>query len=249
MTGDGPRYPPPGWDSSDLSTFIDQSHENRWATFVGFSKECDELAELNAALDEFWSGLRDPRSTVVAQLLARASLLFKSAAELALATQWYSAIVIARAAIESSAYAGMISLKPELEPVWMKRNESAARKKESIASFSMREIRFSLETYHPELAISYTQLYENFIDFGAHPNVAGISLGSSIRAHPEGSLIEQAGLTDDRELIGFGLKAAKEVGLFVGGVITHVFHEQPAAQKFAARILKTLSDEAGPPPD
>ncbi|MFO3797381.1 MAG: hypothetical protein ACK8QZ_08895 [Anaerolineales bacterium] len=218
-----PAPDPKGWGDAGLTDFFAKSYENRKATFARFGAIANEHALLDLALRDFWSKLKNPKSRIVSDLLARSHLLFTSASEMAFSTQYYSSIVLCRTALETAAYGALMTTHPSTEPTWLARNDSGTKKKRARETFSQFAIKQSLGSFSTELQRTYLRLYETAIEFGAHANPMGIHSGSKVTPREQGAFVEQIGMTDNEDLIEFGLKISFDTGMCAAGIITYIF--------------------------
>lgn len=99
---------------------------------------------------------------------------------MAYSTQVFASIVLARTALEAAGYACLISTDQNAEKIWIERNQSSESLKAARNYFTSRRIHDSLASYTTELATTYSRLYETAIEFGAHPNISGLAIGSCL---------------------------------------------------------------------
>lgn len=239
----GPFYPPVpvGWGNDFLTNHFQLAHENRYATLDNFEPQCAELTEMADALNSYWPTLIDPRPEASASLLMRAHLLFANVCEMAYSTQVFASVVLARTALEAAGYASLIAIDSEAEKLWHERNRSKSSESKARKYFTASRIRDSLNSHHLELASTYWRLYNTAIDFGAHPNIAGISANSNVRQTEDGFLVEQLALTANRELINFGLKIAFDVGCCVVGTTTYLFDKHASTKELSDKVAAILA--------
>jgi len=232
---------PTDWTNDPLTEYVEKSHQNRLATFVHFRTEFAELIELDEAINEFWTSLRGPKPQESADLFMRGALLFRTAVEVAASTQHYSVSVVCRALLETAGYACHIASDPSIAEIWRNRNSSNSAKQKCRNEFTRSKVVGSLTNFHGDLAATYSRLYEYTIEFGAHPNQAGVSLGKEVDKIPDGLFIKQIGLTDDREIIASGLKTVFDSGFILSGSMSYTFATLPASKSLADRLDKLMS--------
>lgn len=239
----GPSYPPIpiGWGEDFLTNHFQLAHENRYATLDNFEPQCAELTEMADALNAYWPTIVNPRPEASASLLMRAHLLFANVCEMAYSTQVFASVVLARTALEAAGYASLIAADSEAEKIWHERNLSETSLKKARNYFTSIRIRDALNSHHIELASTYWRLYNTAIDFGAHPNIDGISANSSVRHTEEGYLVEQLALTADRDLINFALKIAFDVGCCVVGTTTYLFDSHASTKALSDKVAGLLA--------
>jgi hypothetical protein len=101
----------------------------------------------------------------------------RAAVRLAMSGQILEPYVLLRAAIEQSWYALHIAKDPsppDRSALWLNRNVDAESKERCKEEFTARRVRVTHEALDAESAGRLHRLYEVTINFGAHPNSAGI---------------------------------------------------------------------------
>jgi len=135
---------------------------------------------LVAALREYDSYFRAglwrevPPSGLSLVLYINAYQLFLAAARMALSGHCAAVFPLLRTALESAAYGGLMTHKPELEEVWMHRHRGLAERTTCRNEFTFEKaIRF-LKERAPDIHALAKLGYEKAIDYGAHPNIKGV---------------------------------------------------------------------------
>jgi hypothetical protein len=103
-------------------------------------------------------------------MMAELGSCYFGAVRLSCSGQMSETWALLRACLENSLYAFYIAQNPELAEVWMKRHDSAKRKKKCKTVFAVGAIWKALEKKSWSVAEEAKSLYETSIDFGAHPN-------------------------------------------------------------------------------
>jgi hypothetical protein len=116
---------------------------------------------------------RHKDSQAVSSLITNGHYFFRACASLVFAGQPTPIYPLLRASLESCLYAVMITSKPELENVWLRRNKDDASKEACKKEFTANKTFRLLETQYTDLAKICRQFYDLYIDYGAHPNVNG----------------------------------------------------------------------------
>lgn len=76
----------------------------------------------------------------------------------------------------------------------------------------------------PDVARAYTELYDRAIDYGAHPNERGASMGSAITdTDDRGVRFETIILHEDGVMLDFSLRTIAQVGICVLGIAQIIY--------------------------
>ena len=115
------------------------------------------------------AGKTKPSSAAVLALNGHAS--FRAAICLALSGQLLPVFMALRGSIESMMYANMIVRNPELQSVWLRRDDSPLTRQACRKAFTTRKCldAFTL-VLGQEFSNAVRDAYDSTIDFGAHPN-------------------------------------------------------------------------------
>lgn len=163
------------------------------------------------------------RSTVAAMLLnLNGRLLYCSSVRTALTGHIAPLYPALRACLESACYAEAMTHNPSLAGIWMARHDDADSKKRCRNAFGVRLVREAserLETVLEGAEGLIINAYERHIDYGAHPNPAGIAFGMQIGETPNNWILNLPGASS--ELMEYGLAECFETGLFTALVIAN----------------------------
>ncbi|MES2854207.1 MAG: hypothetical protein V4692_00010 [Bdellovibrionota bacterium] len=129
-------------------------------------------------IDEHWLELvfAEPRHTdrqVACTLVTNAHSFFRASVSLILTGQPTPVYALLRIALESSLYAAMVSNDLALENVWLNRTTDATSKAACRREFSATKALEYLEAQNSVFARDCKNLYEMYIEYGAHPNIFG----------------------------------------------------------------------------
>lgn len=210
-----PRRPPIGWGLTSLTDAFNSARDNQWATFDN-KPAARDLLVIDRILFELLDGRSDPDPMQPLQFLMRAHSCFRAASACAMAGQVYESTVLHRAVLETAAYGlyiGHDNLRGEL---WLRRSDSKGAKEKVREAFSFGSLRRDFKLRHPDLEPAFSSLYENLVDFGAHPNEAGFSISTAVRRVDGGRTIDTVYLhDDDGPALDFGMKNTARVGLWI----------------------------------
>lgn len=130
-------------------------------------------------------------NSFAAQLCLNAHLLLLAMARQALSGHPASVFPLGRTALESACYAFLIRVDDRLGDVWLNRHESEQHQKECRKEFgqAVSETAKILNRDVDELGSMVTELYQQLIDFGAHPNSKSVVEYLHLRAENDQGLV------------------------------------------------------------
>ncbi|EMK3529561.1 hypothetical protein V8099_003778 [Pseudomonas aeruginosa] len=100
--------------------------------------------------------------------------LFLAGLRMALSGHCAAVFPLLRTALESAAYASLMTHKPELQKVWTRRHQGEDEKRACRNAFIFKNAIELLKERAPDIHELATQAYEGAIDYGAHPNIKGV---------------------------------------------------------------------------
>lgn len=216
---------PPRWGDDSLTEFIKGAFANILATFVR-KPAFRVLVAVDKNFMKIGENLANPRDILAAFLIHRSHAALRGACRMAASGQVAEAHPLLRSCIEYALYALHINSTPGLGELWLNRHENADSMKQCRKAFMHVKITETLEKRDPALYKIIEKLYEQTIDFGAHPNERAVT----------GSLIidEQAGaknfqniyLHGDAVSLDHALKMTAQVGLGSLLMFEHIFRDR-----------------------
>lgn len=98
---------------------------------------------------------------------------------------------------------------------WMRRNDSETHREAVRKEFTANKVKKKLQDADGKVSTAYETLYEQLIDFGAHPNEKGFSMSSTIRRENGEVHIEAVYLHGDGLPLRSALRTTAQVGICV----------------------------------
>lgn len=232
------RIPPPGWGKDELSNYLETARQNQFATFANMSADVTDLACIDAIIIQFAGQEANP--VLPALLLMRAHATYRVSSSLAMAGQLYEVHAQHRSAVESVGYAMHIGSDLQRAEAWMRRHDSDAHKKAVRQEFAGDRIKASIGTSFPALSNVYSRLYDDAIDYGAHPNERGFSANLLVERVGGSRQMAQISLQSNPKMIGSILRRTAQVGIFVARAIDSMYPGAFSAETKAelATIMK-----------
>ncbi|WP_431273459.1 hypothetical protein ACQ858_14840 [Variovorax ureilyticus] len=177
------RAVPERWRRDALTEFLGLTEEQVLASVAGLPEWVDVLIRIDHALvgrSEVLFHEVDAARRPSVQLFMRAFGTFRAACRLALSGQLFESTVLLRSIIESAVYAWKCARSDEHRVAWLGRADDEAGRKASRKLFAWSPLIQEVITEYPRFGPALSEAYEKSIDLGAHPNVEGIQLNSSV---------------------------------------------------------------------
>ncbi len=128
-----------------------------------------------------------PPSTFALLLFLNAYQLFLAGARMALSGHPAAVFPLMRSALESASHGFLLEQQPALAEIWSNRHRSEADKRACRNTFTFEKAVAGLRDRAPDIYRLAKEAYEGAIDYGAHPNLMGVSGNVNVdTARPDG---------------------------------------------------------------
>ncbi|TCA23606.1 hypothetical protein E0H70_28125 [Rhizobium leguminosarum bv. viciae] len=215
MLGRAQGPAPPRWGNDALTEYFEQARRNQFACLVGREAEVADLIAIDGMLLRLLEGAKDPRPFVPMTFLMRSHSAYRAACGSVMSGQLYEAQALLRLCLEHASYGHYIGGDNAMWERWMRRNDSEANRAGVRKEFTANKVRQRLRDADQTVAKAYETLYEQLIDFGAHPNEKGFSMSSNIRRENGDVHIEAVYLHADGLPLRVALRTTAQVGICV----------------------------------
>lgn len=205
--------PPPGWAEDELTKFLQETHQQQYASFHNKKEAVDRLVmidELFVRVSKHWL---NPPSEVEAMLLLRCHAALRAAAGEAMAGQAVECYRQCRGALENAAYAVHIRRNPPLQPVWLNRHQDDAGLKASKQEFRHVAVAASVTAANRHAGERFEELYQRTIDWGGHPNERSVTGNMKIVEEPDRRIMLAIMLHGDGVQLDAALKMVAQCGM------------------------------------
>ena len=172
---------PPDWGPDSLSAkYFKNAEYNDRAIAANYPDVFDLLKQIHECFERIEDVIGNDKGAlrlVPRFLLVRTHSTFLAACRLAMSGQISEAQALNRAAIEQAWYALHIAKDPGGWPraeTWLRRNESDAAEKACKNEFTVANVRQTHAALDADTAKHLAYLYDQTINFGAHPNQMGV---------------------------------------------------------------------------
>lgn len=178
------RSVPADWGKSELTRFLDIAEQQGHASYAIFPEWVRALELIDRNLTEnaptFFHEIDEPRQTA-AKLFLRAFGTFRAGCRLALSGQVFEATVLTRNILESGIYAWACAASTSHREAWRRRSDGSEERVIARRLFKWSELARLLQGVDADLAERVQAFYGQTIEFGAHPNIDGVTLSSEIK--------------------------------------------------------------------
>lgn len=238
------------WGNDLLSAFFKDAEHNARVTAQSFPEVYDLLSRVHALLKRFDEMIeKDNREEflVARFLMLRSRSSFLAAVRLAMSGQISEVFPVLRPAIESTWYALHIAKDPkgtERTQIWLRRNDGATAKKRCKTEFMVAKVRETHETLDANTAKGLRRVYENLIDFGAHPNPLGVMISMRKSESDKRGDFRVGRLHAEDLVILFALRMAVQVAIYALKTFQLVFPERFTLAKIDLEIEKLTAEAA-----
>lgn len=217
-----PFHYPPDWGEDELTFLMEQAHRNRVATFKN-KPEFRRLIAINDCFQRVSGGWTNPQNQVAALLLIRSHSAFFAACEKAASSALADTFPHIRACLEYAAYALHIDQTPALAETWLKRHDSDPARAAVRREFSIVNLRASIKGRDRHAEEVFHRLYEESIDFGAHPNERAVTGSLEIETTDQGREFKQLWFHGDGQTLDYVLVSTARAGICALQILQNVF--------------------------
>ena len=224
---------PPQWGDDALTSFLDLTRNQQFATFVKLRPSFDKMLQIDASFVRFHTDLTDPEDLVGPFFSVPAHAALRAATSLAMSTQISPAFAAMRQCLEAALYGLYISQNPDSFETWIKRTEDNAARQQMKKEFTIAKLQKTLESLDADTFSLWTRMYEKTIDFGAHPNPSALLSTLKKKEQEQGIRWEVSYLTNEPEVIGGTFKSVAQTGVISLRVFRHVFRS--ASRRLGSR--------------
>lgn len=217
---------PPGWGGDTLTNYLKACRTNQFATYANKGSAMADLIQIDGMFDRF-SGAINPRPMYPMGFLLRAHSAFRTGVSAVMSGQLFESQALLRLCLEHAAYGFYIGADKERMERWLRRGDSEATRKAVRKEFHNDKIREHIQAAAPTMRDQFDHLYDQLIEFGAHPNEKGYSLNTTIERNEAGDAnIQTVYLQGDGMQLDLGLKVAGQIGLWALHLMQLLYRER-----------------------
>ncbi len=213
MPKDARNPPPPGWGADELTAFLQLTHEQQYASFHNKKDAVRRLVAIDELFGRVSRHWLNPPSEIEAMLFLRCHAAFRAAAGESMAGQAVECYRQCRGMLENAAYAVHIRRNPSLEKIWLNRHEDEAGMKASKNAFKHVSVAASVRAANLHAGERFDRLYQQTIDWGAHPNERSVTGNLKIVDEPDRRIMLAIMLHGDSVAFDAALKMVASCGM------------------------------------
>lgn len=233
--------PPPDWGEESLTQFLDDVRRNHFATFHQQRVIVQDVSKIDQALAGVLQNQTADEGELPGLLMfQRSHGAYRAAASVTFATQCAEAPCVLRLALECAGYAALLVDDQRLAELWLRREESPESKRAVRDAFTPTKTQNAIAQRDRDHAALFRRLYDELIDFGAHPN-PNMVLGSLTMTRTEqNTRVSSAYLPGGGPLLDMMLRRLVQVGIWLLRLFALLF---PARAKAGSvqDVLTTIS--------
>ncbi len=206
---------PPGWGTDPLTQYLDDARGNQLATFNNKRRAMADLIAIDKMFLKLLHSAVNPDPKIPMFFLLRAHAAYRAAMSGVMAGHLFEAQALLRLCLEHAGYGHFIGGDVKKWERWMSRTDSPKTRKAFREEFTAGAMKASLKAASAHIARGYQTLYEQALDYGAHPNETGFSMSSALRRADDRIHFETVYLHGDGLALDFSLRTTAQVGLCV----------------------------------
>lgn len=208
------QTPPDHWGEDSLTQHLQTYGSNQFATFANKGQPMEDLIHIDALFERLLKGAINPRPHYPMLFMLRSHAAYRAGVGAVMAGQLYESQAVLRLCLEHAAYGFYIGADRNRMERWLRRGDSDGNRTAVRKEFHNNKIRAYIEGQAPVLCGQFDLLYNQLIEFGAHPNEQGYSLNSTItnvsgNTHFDALYLQKDGLPLDQSI-----RTAAQVGLW-----------------------------------
>jgi hypothetical protein len=215
---------PPGWGQDELTKAWDHARANQLGTFTNKRGAYNRIASIDHAFATIFQGWTNPDSVLSALLFIRSHSAFRAAAGLAAAGQAVESYSVDRAVLEFAGYALHIFRTPSTGTIWLNRHEDKLSTQAARQAFSHGNVSASVTAANLDMGQRFETLYQQTIDFGAHPNLLSVAGHMDIVEGSDVRVMDSVYLHADGLALDMALKTTARCGVCALELMQHVYN-------------------------
>lgn len=241
---------PPDWGADSFSSYFRDAEFNNRATAANYPTVFALLQRVHAAFENAEAAVeKDGAARVVPRFLfVRTHSAYLAACRLGMSGQLTEAHAVLRVGLEEAWYGLHIAKDPApfaRAGVWLRRNEGAEALAQCKTEFTVKNVRETHEALDATAAADLKALYDNVIDFGAHPNQLGV-LAAVRNSREENHVDYKVGILYPEQVpVLFTLRLAVAVGIGALKVFRLAYPERFALVGLDGEIEKLVTQLNG----
>lgn len=226
---------PVNWAKDDLSKFLSDVQGNQIATFANKPEFLAKLIEIDACFLKVATHIINPKFPVAAFMFLRCHSAFRAAVGMAMSGQM-EVFAILRNVLEYAGCGLFVTTDDELSMLWLNRHADEESRKKMNRRFAI-NVSAAVTAANRHAGERYAKLYEQCIDFGAHPNERGVTTSMTHDEQSDRHIFNAVYLNRDGLQMDHGLVMTMRCGMVALEVFESVFGALYELVGVKARLL------------
>jgi hypothetical protein len=228
----------PNWEADDLTAFMEAAHRNRFSTFVHKKEWFQRLIDIDGCFMTVAKDWLNPDNVLTPLFFLRSHAAFRAACEHATSGQVSETYPEIRICLEYAGYCLHIHKNAGLDKIWLRRHDNEYALKAVKNNFKISAIHNTIKGSNRHAAEVFDKIYQNTIDFGAHPNERAITSSSQIIKGEDKRKIVQMYLHSNGVEHDLSLKTTAQAGICALEILQSVFSARFALLGVREKILE-----------
>jgi hypothetical protein len=161
---------PADWGQNSLSGFIETVRQNTLVTFANLRPQYNRLCEIHLLYHDLIDNLHNARNWFSAFFVVRAHASYLGGVRFALSGQVSETYMVLQGCLENALYGHYFQRNPASRETWLRRSDDEQSRQRVRKEFTASALLRCLESADHKIHRMTKQLYEQTIDYGAHPN-------------------------------------------------------------------------------
>jgi hypothetical protein len=161
---------PADWGQDPLSEFIETTRQNTIATFANLRPQYNRLCNIHLFYRDLIENLNNSPDWFSAFFVPRAHASYLGSVRFALSGQVFETYMVLRGCLENALYGLYFHRNPASRETWLRRSDDQKSKDRVRSEFTVGALLRCLASVDRETHRIAKQLYDQTIDYGAHPN-------------------------------------------------------------------------------
>lgn len=215
--------------------------ENQYASYVHKRNEWNDISEIDRIFCVIKDNLANIEQPLVGSFLLRSHSAYRIACSNCMAGAIAETFPQLRLSIEYAAVGLKLNEEVSIQEVFLKRHDDEECLKNAKTEFHISRLKQTIRDKSPSVANAFDKLYEQSIDFGAHPNLNSIVGNMTLERTDESELWNTIYLHSDGTALEYGLKSLINFGICSLSIFESIYDTRFKFLRLSERLLRLRS--------
>jgi len=217
---------PDGWNNNEISNFFDNARINKYATFANLKDDIQRLTEIDTLFRTVIDGLNHSHDWFAGFFIIRAHSNYLASCQLSWGGQIPESYALLRSCLENALYGLYLARNPDSRETWLRRHDSDEHKQKVRNEFKIGTmLALAKETNKQEGEVAQ-ELYDQTIDYGAHPNELALMQTLHIKEGEEQVEFKIVYLEGESDQLALALKTTAQIGVCSISLLRDIYKER-----------------------